>query len=29
MIVFGGTVGHVIKYPHLAYKTYKNKKRSS
>lgn len=26
MIVFGGTVGHIIKYPHLAYKAYKNKK---
>jgi hypothetical protein len=27
MIVFGGTVGHIIKYPRLAYKVYNNKKK--
>ena len=26
MIVAGGTIGHIVKYPMLAYKVYKNRK---
>jgi len=27
MIVFGGTIGHIIKYPWLAIQTYKNRRK--
>jgi len=28
MIVFGGTVGHLIKYPMLSYKVYQNRRNN-